>query len=426
MTSPNHLCDVVVVGGGPAGIAAAVAAAEGRGRVIILDDNPALGGQIWRGDEGRISAPQAMPWLRRLHRTKLEIFAGARVVDTIGPNTLIAEFPDGEAHRFDFRNLILATGARERFLPFPGWTLPNVMGAGGLQALVKAGLPIAGKRVAVAGTGPLLLAVAAFLRKHGAKVLLIGEQASRKNLRRFGTALMRYPAKFWQAIALQKNLIGVPYLTDCWPLRAEGNNSLELVTFLHGQKTWNVECDYLACGFGLVPNVELGALLGTDIAGGTIIVDDLQRTNVSNIFCAGESTGIGGVDLCLIEGETAGYAAAGMLERAQSLSSKREKHRRFARLLEATFALRVELKSISTAPAFLCRCEDVTVELVREFDDWRTAKLMTRCGMGPCQGRICGPAAEFLFGWNVQSVRPPAFPVKLKTIAGEGVRADFS
>src|SRR5258705_6014780 len=218
MTSRNHVYDVVVVGGGPAGIAAAVAAAEGRGHVIILEDNPALGGQIWRADAGRISAPQAAPWLRRLHRSKVEIFAGARVVDTIGPNTLIAEFLDGEARRLEFRNLILATGAREGFLPFPGWTLPNVMGAGGLQALVKAGLPIAGKRVAVAGTGPLLLAVASFLRGHGAKVLLIGEQASGMNLRRFGTALVRYPAKLWQAFGLIKAPIGISYLRDCWPL----------------------------------------------------------------------------------------------------------------------------------------------------------------------------------------------------------------
>ena len=124
----------------------------------MVDDNPRPGGQIWRAS----SYPK--PWLR----DKVELISGARVFAAPAPGTLALETFRRRATCSTTSSLILATGARERFLPFPGWTLPNVMGAGGLQALVKSGLPIKGKRVVVAGSGPLLLAVAKYLRDHGA------------------------------------------------------------------------------------------------------------------------------------------------------------------------------------------------------------------------------------------------------------------
>jgi NADPH-dependent 2,4-dienoyl-CoA reductase/sulfur reductase-like enzyme len=163
--------DVLVIGGGPAGIAAAARAAESGARVGIVDDNPRLGGQIWRGgSEDKTS--EASRWIERLHASGASILAGFRVVHQPEAGVLLAENLD-RACELSYKKLILATGARERFLPFPGWTLPNVMGAGGLQAMVKGGLPIRGKRVVVAGTGPLLLAVAATLRKLGAEVVMI-------------------------------------------------------------------------------------------------------------------------------------------------------------------------------------------------------------------------------------------------------------
>src|SRR6185295_1674164 len=161
--------DLLVVGAGPAGMAAAWRAAESGLRVSVVDDNPAAGGQIWRG-----GPPEAQVWFERIR--SVELINGARVFQQPEPGMLLAETNSGVCE-LSYKSLVLATGARERFLPFPGWTLPNVMGAGGLQALVKTGLPIEGKRVVVAGSGPLLLAVAAYLRGHGANVLLIAEQA---------------------------------------------------------------------------------------------------------------------------------------------------------------------------------------------------------------------------------------------------------
>jgi NADPH-dependent 2,4-dienoyl-CoA reductase/sulfur reductase-like enzyme len=180
-----------------------------------------------------------------------------------------------------YRKLIVATGARELFLPFPGWTLPNVMGAGGLQALVKSGLPIAGTRVLVAGSGPLLLAVAAYLRQHGAEIPMICEQASRSSLARFGVALLRQPGKIRQGLALRKQLTGIPFVPDSWPVEARGHKALEdlVIAQSSSKRTRTVSCDYLACGFHLVPNTELAELLGCRIRDGLVQVDDLQQTS---------------------------------------------------------------------------------------------------------------------------------------------------
>src|SRR5205085_5077635 len=127
-------------------------------------------------------------------------------------------------------------------------------------------------------------------------------------------------------------------------------------------------------------------------------------------------TGIGGLELSLVEGEIAGLAAAGKREEARKLFKLRDQQRRFARLLNETFALRDELKQLVQPETIVCRCEDVTFERLHVHDSWRAAKLQTRCGMGPCQGRVCGSAVEFLFGWHAESVRPPVLPVRLESL----------
>jgi len=314
--------------------------------------------------------------------------------------------------------LILATGARERFLPFPGWTLPNVMGAGGLQALAKSGMPLAGKRVIVAGSGPLLLAVASYMKAHDVDVRSIAEQAPQSALLRFGMRLAAHPGKLAQAIALRAGLLGVPYRTSCWPVSAQGGEKLESVTLRRADgRTWTEACDYLACGFGLTPNVELAALLGCRLSKPGVAVDEQQQTSVASIYSAGEATGIGGLELSLVEGEIAGYAAGGNADRARALSGARESHRRFAAALEDAFALRGELRDLPQASTLVCRCEDVSMERVRACANWREAKLHTRCGMGPCQGRICGGAVDFLLGWQAESVRPPVFPARVRSMS---------
>jgi NADPH-dependent 2,4-dienoyl-CoA reductase/sulfur reductase-like enzyme len=419
MNNPAHNhaynYDVLVIGGGPAGLAGAVSAKESGARVAIVDDNPGLGGQIWRGEQRKASTPEAAEWLRRVQAAQIEFIPGARVYDQPEVGQLLAETFDGVV-TLGYRKLILATGARERFLPFPGWTLPGVAGAGGLQALVKSGLPIAGKKVIVAGTGPLLLAVAAYLRKCGAQVLLIAEQASQRSLLSFGLGLWRSPGKIFQALQLKRELAWIPHLTGCWPVAANGDGQLRSVTLRRGQKTWEVGCDYLACGFHLLPNTELAVFFGCALRAGVVQVDEFQQTTMSGVYCAGESTGIGGLEVSLIEGQIAGLAAAGQLEQARALFAERSKHQRFADLLNRTFTLREELKELPQAETIVCRCEDVSFARLKQQAAWRAAKLHTRCGMGPCQGRICSGAIEFLLGWPAESVRPPVFPVKVGSL----------
>lgn len=413
MDRSHHECEVLVVGAGPAGLAAAYRAAQGgRRRVTVVDDNPAAGGQIWRGEQRERRSREAQVWFERIRNVKIQLLAGTRVFQQIEPGRLLAETSHGVCELV-FESLVLATGARERFLPFPGWTLPNVMGAGGLQAIVKGGLPVERKRIVVAGSGPLLLAVAAYLREHGADVLLVAEQAPQRRLARFGLGLINNPGKLSQALAFLK---GGKYLTDCWVTAAYGDEDLKSVVLRRGGKRWSVSCDYLACGFHLVPNLELAELLGCEIERGVVKVDEFQQTSVSRVYGAGESTGIGGLELSLVEGEIAGLAIAERLEEARRLFPLRAKQQRFDDLLNRTFALRDELKTLAELETIVCRCEDVVFDRLREHDSWRAAKLQTRCGMGPCQGRICGGAVEFLFGWKTESVRPPILPVRVESL----------
>ena len=221
------------------------------------------------------------------------------------------------------------------------------MGAGGLQAMVKSGLPIQGKRIVIAGTGPLLLAVAVYLRKHGAIVLIVCEQASRRSLARFALSLASFPGKIRQAWGLKKDLGGIRFAANSWPIAARGNGALESVTISLGGKLETIACDYLACGFHLVPNVELAALLGCKISVGNVEVNELQETSVAKVFCAGEPTGIGGLESALVEGQIAGLAAAGKTQKARDLFGERQRTKRFTRLLDQTFRLRPELKSLA-------------------------------------------------------------------------------
>jgi NADPH-dependent 2,4-dienoyl-CoA reductase/sulfur reductase-like enzyme len=412
--------EVLVVGGGPAGIAAASTAAKCGLRTGIVDDNPNLGGQIWRTGITNNSHAQGAPWLRRIQNSGVTVLSGMRVVHQPEAGRLLAEASDGISE-FAYDKLILATGARERFLPFPGWTLPNVMGAGGLQAMVRAGLPIRGKRVVIAGTGPLLLAVAAYLRKHGAKIQAICEQAGWAGVAKFGFGISRWPSKIVQGMELMFDAGGNQILSNSWPAVAHGDQKLEAVTIVHAGRAKTIACDYLGCGFHLVPNIELPVLLGCATANGFVRVDDFQQTSVESVYCAGEPTSIGGVELALLEGQTAGLAAAGHKADAKLLFVRREAARKFAKLLNKTFCLRPQLKSLALPDTIVCRCEDVTHARLRSHNSWQSAKLHTRCGMGTCQGRICGPATEFLFQWNPVSLRPPIFPARIETLTAASI-----
>ena len=416
--------EVLVIGAGPAGIAAATAAAEGGRQVIVLDDNLSAGGQIWRGGTVARSmrsggeATAKYRALDRLARSGAKVLGAHRVFDAEAPGMLSALHETAAASslvRFRYEQVVLATGARERFLPFPGWTLPGVLGAGGLQALVRGGYDVAGKRVVIAGTGPLLLAVAAHLAEDGADVRCVAEQASLARLTPFAASLWSHPAKLMQGARYRRRLWKTPYRTGCWVVEAidgEDGQGLRAVRLTDGRRMWEEPCDLLACGYHLVPNTELAALLGCELREGFVTVDEQQRTSVPGVYCAGEPTGIAGLEAALAQGEIAGQMCAG--RSTAGLRRRSAAERAFAAGLEKAFALRAELQSLPKPETVVCRCEDVPLSRLRGHTGWTDAKLQTRCGMGPCQGRICGPAVEYLLGWRPVSIRQPLSPVPIE------------
>jgi NADPH-dependent 2,4-dienoyl-CoA reductase/sulfur reductase-like enzyme len=142
-----------------------------------------------------------------------------------------------------------------------------------------------------------------------------------------------------------------------------------------------------------------------------------QQSSVPDVYCAGEVAGIGGLDLSLVEGKIAGFAATGQRAQARLLFAERARARRFAALLGRTFTPRPELRGLPLENTIVCRCEDVPYGALAAQRSWRGAKLQTRCGMGPCQGRVCGGATQFLFGWTQDSVRPPLAAARVASLA---------
>lgn len=405
MSAPRTL-DVVVVGAGPAGLAAADAAAEAGRSVLLLDQGIRGGGQLWRHRPGDHLPSQARTLLAAVRPPRVAVAQRATVVDAPTPNELVVDF-SGRVAVVETSAVILATGAAERFLPFPGWTLPGVVGVGAMQALCKSGLDITGARVILAGTGPLLLPVAATLRRAGAKLVLIGEQASGPAVRRFARRALGDPGKLAQAVRYRWLTMAVPYRTDTWVLRAQGDQQLRGVSLTIGGREQDEPCDWLATANGLLPRTELAALLGCAIGPNGIEVDERQATSMEGVWAAGECCGIAGDAAAIVEGRIAGMAAAGVSAIPARWFRQRDAGRAFGRLLAESFAPRAELLDRVTPQTTVCRCEDVQLADLDPRWGQRQAKLWTRVGMGACQGNVCGAACEALFGWHRNAVRPP-------------------
>lgn len=414
--------DLLIIGAGPAGLAAAEAAAPSGARIVIVDDNPHPGGQIWR--DGPAARPPQAAWRARealAGHSHVSLRLGTRVVAPLDGRRLLLEDDQG-AIELAYERLVLATGARELLLPFPGWTLPGVTGAGGLQALVKGGLDVRHQRVVVGGSGPLLLAVADTLRRAGAQVVAVAEQAPRRRIAGFAAGLWRWPGKAWQALALQ----APGWQADSLVLEALGSERLQAVRLRRRDGDVELPCDRLACGWGLVPNVGLAQLLGCalDLQQGhpVVAVDAVQRTSQPGIWAAGECCGIAGVESARVQGRLAGLsvlaeAAGSVLRVPQSLRRARADGQRYGEALRRAFDLTTPVRRLARPDTLVCRCEDVPRSLLEGCDGWLDAKLQTRCGMGPCQGLVCGAATHELFGWQPAPPRHLLVPARLDTLA---------
>jgi len=407
---------VIVVGSGPAGMASAYCAAKAGAEVLVLDENSRPGGQVWKYGPDAAVPKRVKKWQHRFNQAGVACRFGCTVVDIVDKTLLIScENQPSESIVFD--TLILACGARELFLPFPGWTLPNVMGAGGAIALLKAGWSFHNLRVVVSGSGPLLFAAAGELAKAGAKIVTIAEQAPLRSLIKFavGTSLYQ-PGKLIEGANYGRHWLPAPYRMGTWISQAKGDPQLRGGVLYNGTLA---PCDGLACAYGLVANTELAVLAGCRQSHGRIDIDQFQRTSVDGILCAGEMTGIGGMDLSVTEGQIAGLAAVDDLAGAQALIRRRQWQLKFADLLTSCFSLREKLKQLPQDDTIICRCEDVTYSQLKALYDQVSAKMYTRSGMGACQGRVCSPQMKYLFGWKANRVRSPLFPVRVGDLVGK-------
>ena len=456
--------DVLIVGGGAAGVAAAVVAARSGCAVTLLDSGPAIGGQYYRGAKTPESASGlSYAALRRdfdglvdAGRIDLRMSTYAYALERKESGFVLRTRGDdrhrGETQSIAARTVVIATGAFDRQLPFPGWTLPGVMSGGGAQALVKGSGVLPGRRIVVAGTGPFLLAVAHALISAGGDVVAVVEANDPLGLARHTRAVLPAAgksadlAKFVSALARKR----VPYLRRHRVRRADGDGRLESVTLSRVDADWRgipgterlLECDALAIGYGFTAQTDLAGQVGARMVIGSdgglaIEVDDRQRTSVPGLLAAGETTGIGGVDLDRVEGIVAGAAAVGEVRPALSASAIARatrdvgRLRGFADALHATFPVRDGWRDDVAEGTIVCRCEEVTAGRVRDAvtdlgaRDARSVKLLTRAGMGWCQGRVCAPAVDGLCGFDSAasliggSYRPVAVPVPLGAIAAD-------
>ncbi|MDG5802527.1 NAD(P)/FAD-dependent oxidoreductase [Streptomyces ossamyceticus] len=470
---------LAVVGAGPAGLAAALAAA-GRGvHVTVVDSAEAPGGQFYRQPAAALGArrPQALhhqwrTWQRLRDGLERHMAAGnithlpehhvwcverrsegtpeQRFADSPGGFTVHALLGPGQEEPAEVRAdaVVLATGGYEKVLPFPGWTLPGVVTAGGAQAMLKGGLVVSGRTAVVAGTGPLLLPVATGLAAAGVRVAALVESADPKALvRRTGT-LMGRADKLAEGAGYAVELLRrrVRTLVRHTVVEAHGTDRLEAVTVaaldaegrVRPGSERRVPCDTLAVGHGMVPHTDLAESLGcrVDADGRSVAVDDEQRTDIPGVWAAGEATGIGGAALSLAEGHVAGRSAAARLRLRgrepdprewAAAAASRKRLREFFAALDTVYVPPAHWAEQVTDDTVVCRCEEVTAGAVREAvgdlgaGDVRTVKLLTRAGMGWCQGRMCGPAVAGLAGCaETVARRPFARPVPLGVLARAG------
>ena len=409
---------IVIVGAGPAGISAARTLLDHGIKPCLVDESPRGGGQIYRRQPANFqrSAKRLYGFeaskAEAVHRTLDEL---APLID-YRPQTLVwnAEdgrldmLNDGRAESLEYAQLIVATGATDRILPVPGWTLPGVYSLGAAQIALKYQGCAIGERVAFCGSGPLLYLVAYQYAKAGAKVVAVLDSAPFSAQCRALPALLGQPATLAKGVYYRAWLTahGVPVHQGATLTQIDGEQRVKGIRW--GKHT--LDCDAVAFAHALRSETQLADLLGCEFAWNSLNRawlpqrDSAGRSSINGVYLAGDGAGIMGADAAQMAGERAALAVlqdAGIaidLRRAAVLEQQLASIQRFRQGLETAFPFPENWAAQAPDALILCRCEEVSVGDVRAVVDeghWEINRVKAHCrvGMGRCQGRMCGLAA---------------------------------
>lgn len=454
--------DVVVIGGGPAGMGAATRASSLGLRTVLIEEGPATGGQVYRPLPAPFSAAgkehPGDALRRQLRASEATVLLGHAVwnvsdgyrVDVVGPRG---------TERVDATALILATGTHERFVPVKGWTLPGVIGLGAATVLMKSQHILPGRNVVVAGAGPLLLLVAAMILEAGGRVAALVDLNGVTDWAARLPVMLSRPDLIWQGSQWWSRLVraGTPVFRRHTVTEIEGDDSVRGVQLAAVDESWSVSAtitrtisaDAVCIGHGLCPSTEMTRLLNVphrfapELGGWVPEIDDDYRTEKEGLYVVGDAAGVQGAAAAPLSGEVAALSAAHALGRGghdrhdqlvrarTPLLKALRRASRFGRAMSGLTRIRSGLVADISPDTIVCRCEDVTRRQIDDAvgagcRDINQVKAVTRCGMGPCQGRMCGDAATSIMALSVGSrehvghltARPPFRPVATQALTG--------
>ncbi len=445
--------ELAVIGAGPAGMAAAVLAAELGLDTMLVDEQGTPGGQVYRAVER--AAPGSpigaddragRSLAAALRASRVDYRAGATVWH-IEPDGTLYLATSGSTEIISARRVLLATGAIERPAPIPGWTLPGVMTAGAAQVLLKTADLVPAGRTVLAGQGPLLYLLAAQLAGAGAPPAAILETTSIENYRAAARLLWQgWPGRPLLTRGLRLlaavRRAGIPVRRGVRELRAIGQTGLERVAWNAGE----IAADQLLLHEGVIPNVQISLAMGLrhDWDDGQLswrpALDAWGQTSLPCVAVAGDGGGIAGAEAAALSGQLAALDAAMLLghigeaerdRRANPIRTAFERHCALRPFLDRLYRPARSVLAPADPSVIACRCEQVSVGRIREaarlgVSGPNQLKAFTRCGMGPCQGRVCGPVAAAVIAdalgkpiAEIGTFRPraPYKPITLGTLA---------
>lgn len=446
--------DVGIIGAGPGGMAAALELARAGLAVVVLDEGLGAGGQIFRqlppGHRARVPAPEP-PSHAHGHRLLADLAASAVRVEAratvwdAAPGRLWFE-QDGASRLLRCREIVLAPGAYDRCIPFPGWTLPGVITAGAAQVMVRGFGVRPGMRALVAGSGPLLLPTVTALLAARVRVVAALEAAPRRAMLAALPGVLRSGERLREAFYYARQLLraGVRLRWGHTVFAVAGDGRVQRATIgrVDGDgrplraTARELEVDVVCAGFGLVPSIELAQCLGCDViwnavrGGWCVATAALGRTSRDDVYAVGEIAGIGGAEVALAEGRAAAAAIVGRRRGSApppAVERRVRAVRRAADAMLAAFPVLPGLFELADDATIVCRCEDVPRAQLRAAAAMhgataRAIKLGCRAGMGPCQARICGPNLQACNDAAIVRGGGPAFDVPVVQVPLKPVR----